>query len=129
MNLRLFGSLLLVLVIFFVSVPATKTEARGDNQSNNVKGTNETGCIEVIEAKAEGQSCTTAQGISLRLKVNCDAAADVRIYYKNKRDKWEGVTFKNKSKGEEVTFANCFGFAPYKIFKRDAGSTKDFPNP
>ena len=129
MSFRFFGSLVFVLLICFFSVSLSNTEACRNPQGSDVKGKNETGCIEVVEAKAEGQSCTPAQGISLRLKVNCETAADVRIYYKNKKGRWEGVTFKNKSKGEEVSFADCYGFAPYKIMKRDAGSTKEFPNP
>ena len=129
MNVRLFGSLVLVLFVCFFGITATKTEAQGDYKGSDVKGKNDTGCVEVVEAKAEGQSCATAKGLSLRLKVNCDKAVDVRISYKNKRDRWESVTYKNKSKGEEISFADCDGFAPYKIMKRDAGSTKDFPNP
>ena len=129
MNVRLFGSPLLMLFVCFFGISSIQTEAREDNQNNNVKGMNDTGCIAVVEAKAEGQSCATAKGLSLRLKVNCDKAVDVRISYKNKRDRWESVTYKNKSKGEEISFADCDGFAPYKIMKRDAGSTKEFPNP
>ena len=115
-------------VIGFAGSFSFKAESRGANLEDKIKGENKTGCIEVLEAKRSAEGCTANQGISFRLKVNCEKPVDVRVYYKGKKG-WLANTFLNKKSGEEISFSTCDAKDSYVVYERDAGSNTDFPVP
>jgi hypothetical protein len=89
--------LLLVSVIaVFMAVFILKTDARSTETDDKLKGDNRAGCVEVIEAKNGAPSCTTANSISIHLKVNCDKPVDIQMTYKgihNGKTVWLAKTF------------------------------------
>ena len=116
--------------ILVISLP--QTEVRGAENDGQLKGTNKTGCVEVIEAKNGAPSCAAGDSISIRLKVNCDQAIDIRVYYKadyKGKKGWQAKTFLDKKQGDEITLSECGASGPYMIAKRKAGSEDPFATP
>jgi hypothetical protein len=124
--------LLLHLIIIFIGSSILKIDAFGSEAEDNLKGKNRTGCVEIIEAKSGTPSCTTADSLSIQLKVNCDAPIDIQVFYKGMykgRKVWLAKTFMNKKQGDKVTLTECDASGPYLVSKRKAGSNEPFPTP
>lgn len=120
--------LLFILVTFITFLPL-RTEVLGVSKDDEkLQGENQTGCVEVLEAKKGSTSCSDAKGISMKLKVNCDKPVDVRLCYKGKKS-WVCNTYTNRKSGDEIPVSECNAKGSYVIYKRDAGSNVEFPNP
>jgi hypothetical protein len=126
------GLLLISLISIFIGGSLLKTDAFGSEAEDNPKGKNRTSCVEIIGAKSGVPSCTTADSISIQLKVNCDTPIDIQVSYKGMykgRKVWLAKTFLNKKQGDEVTLTECDASGPYMVSKRKAGSNEPFPAP
>jgi hypothetical protein len=132
MKKHLFRLLLVSVIAVFMTVFMLKADARSTEADDKLKGDNRAGCVEVIEAKNGAPSCTTANSISIKLKVSCDKPVDIQVTYKgihNGKTAWLAKTFMNKKQGDEITIAECDASGPYTISKRKAGSDDPFPTP
>jgi hypothetical protein len=119
------GLLLSALPLFGVG---STMAARLAAPSEEVKGKNNTGCVELLEAKRGAAQCTGDGSLTVRAKVNCVKPADVRICIKTNKG-WSCSHHTNKQTGDEISAYECRATGDYVILKRAAGSSGEWQKP
>lgn len=84
--------------------------------------------VEVVEVSDKVEKCSSSGGATfLRLRVKSESPVDVRLHSSTRKGGWAFSDFLNKKSGDEITSAECFPKAHYKVQTRPAGSNK-WPN-
>lgn len=122
-NVSLCALLGAVLLCGIGSTAATRPSA----PSADVKGKNNTGCVEVLEAKRGAEQCKGDGSLTVRCKVNCTQPTDVRICIKNNRG-WSCSNYTNKQPGDAISAYECRATGDYAILKREPGSPAEWQN-
>lgn len=121
-----------ILILLFAAVTLSGMGAtaavRRPLSPDEVKGKNDTGCVEVLEAKRGADQCKGTGSLSVRCKVNCGKPVDVRVCIKTPKG-WSCSNYSNKQSGEEISAYECRAVGGYVILKREAGSNEEWPRP
>src|SRR5918911_1881578 len=99
-------SLCLLLGAVLLFAVGSTMAARRSASSDDVKGKNDTGCVEVLEARRGAAQCTGDGSMTVRAKVNCVKPSDVRICIKTNKG-WSCSNHTNKQPGDEISAYEC----------------------